>query len=112
MSRTLENWQNLPHFIFGDIMTMLGRESLQDFQKCRHVCLNWNVMLSQMTKCDKATIIRPAESLAAKIREKLAIINKARLPEITTAASLAHNGLLGSVEEMVLLSTWPPWPPV
>ena len=26
--------QSLPYHIFGDIMTMMGRESLQDLQKC------------------------------------------------------------------------------
>ena len=81
-------------------MTMLGRESIQDFQKCRHVCQNWKVMMSQMTKCDKATIIRQAESLAAKTRKKLEVLP--HLPEITTAASLAHHGLLGSLKDIWL----------
>ena len=63
-------WQNWPHFLFGEVMTMMGRESLQALQKCRQVCQSWNMMISQMTMYDKAIIIREAESLAAKIREK------------------------------------------
>ena len=27
------NWQNLPHHVFGDIMTMMGRERLNDLQQ-------------------------------------------------------------------------------
>ena len=96
-------WQNLPHFLFGEVMTMMGRESLQAIQKCRHVCYSWNVMISQMNKYDKAIIFRGAESQAARIREKWAYYpEESLLPEISNAASLAHHGLLGSVKDMYL----------
>ena len=59
-------------------------------------------MISQMTKYNKATIERNSESLAAQIREKRANFKRALLPEITTAASLAHHGLLVSVQNLVM----------
>ena len=104
------NWQKLPHHVFGDIMTMTGRESLLDLQKCRQVCQSWNVMISQMTKFKKDIIKRKAEILAVQIKAKwtyqIVVIegegSPPTLPEITTAASLAHHGLLGSVELMSL----------
>ena len=103
MSLAPENWQNLPLQVFGDIMIMIGKERIQDFTKCRQVCHSWNVMMSQMTKYEKDTIRREAESLAAKIREKLwSYIHRPLLPEITTAASLAHHGMLGSVRSLSL----------
>ena len=102
MSPLPGNWQNLPHFIFGELMTMIGRDSIQDFQKCRQVCRSWNTMTSQITKYDKATIERNSESLAAQIREKRANFKRALLPEITTAASLAHHGLLVSVQILIM----------
>ena len=104
MSPAPEIWQNLPHHIFGDIMTMMGRESLQDLQKGRQVCQSWNVMMSQMTKYEKATIRREAESQADQIREQWKFLSdhKPRLPDITTAASLAHHGMLSSVEFLSL----------
>ena len=96
-------WQNLPHFLFGEVMTMMGRESLQAIQKCRHVCYSWNVMISQMTKYNKAIIVREGESLASQIREKWEAHAKAQhLPDISNAALLAHHGLLGSVKYMDL----------
>ena len=103
MSPASAKWQNLPHFLFGEVMTMLGRESLQALQKCRQVCHSWNVMISQMNKYDKAIIFRGAESQAARIREKWAYYpEESLLPEISNAASLAHHGLLGSVKDMYL----------
>ena len=103
MSPASGKWQNLPHFLFGEVMTMLGRESLQALQKCRQVCHSWNVMISQMNKYDKAIIFRGAESQAARIREKWAYYpEESLLPEISNAASLAHHGLLGSVKDMYL----------
>ena len=59
----------MPHFVFGEVMTMMGRESIQALQKCRQVCQSWNVMMSQMTKYNKDTIKTHTESLAAQIRE-------------------------------------------
>ena len=101
-----EKWQNLPHFLFGEVMTMMGRESLQALQKCRQVCQSWNMMISQMTMYDKAIIIREAESLAAQIRGKWKWEypgeEKTLVPEISIAASLAHHGLLGSIKNMDL----------
>ena len=107
------NWQNLPHHVFGDIMTIMGRESIQDFQKCREVCQSWNVMMSQMTKYEKDTIRRKAASLADQVRKKRCVCVSASAcqnershlhfhPEIITLASLAYHCLLGTVESMEL----------
>ena len=52
--------------------------------------------MSQMTKYEKGNIRIQAESLAAQIMDNLPD------PEITTAASLAHHGMLGSVQSMRL----------
>ena len=95
------SWQNLPHHVFGDIITIIGKESLQDLQKCRQVSKSWNMMMSQVTKYNKDTIRKKAESLDAQIRND-GIWFYPTLPEITTAASLAHHGLFGSVQIMVL----------
>ena len=43
------------------------------------------------------------ESLAERIRTKCVYVHSSCLPEITTAASLAHHGLLGSVKFMTLV---------
>ena len=58
-------------------------------------------MMSQVTKYNKDTIRKKAESLDAQIRND-GIWFYPTLPEITTAASLAHHGLFGSVQIMVL----------
>ena len=108
------NWQKLPYHVFDDIMIMMGRESLNDLQKCRKVCKIWNVMMSQMTIYEKDNIRRKAESLAAQIREEWEDFEMIReeweeneeaesepfppLPKIATTASLAHHGMFGSVE--------------
>ena len=91
-------WQNLPDLVFSDLMLMVGLESIHNIQKCRDVCHSWNVMISHITKQKKDVIKREAESLAEMIRVKVKDPNKPLLPEITTAASLAHHGVLGSVE--------------
>ena len=97
---------NLPDHIFSDIMVMLGRENLEDLQKCRQVCKIWNVMISQMTKLKKDTIRKEANSLTAKIRDTkmlhLFVTSPKSLCMIVTAASLAHHGMLGSVQSMRL----------
>ena len=92
------NWQNLPHHVFGDIMTMAGRESLQNVQNCRQVCQSWNVMISLMTKHNKDTIRRKVESLVSEIR----VIWVRSNSMIKTAANLAHHGMLGSMNWMNL----------
>ena len=113
------NWQKLPYHVFDDIMIMMGRESLNDLQKCRKVCKSWNVMMSQMTKYEKDSIRRKAESLAKQIRKEWEVLEQRRdewsdfemikeeweeigpypcFPEIITTASLAHHGMLGSVD--------------
>ena len=131
MSPAPVNWQNLPHNVFGDIMIMMGRGSLQDFTKekkvfkkrksprfykmrnerskhdhftkCRQVCQSWNVKMSQMTKYEKDTIRREAESLASEIREKcFKHFHSPCLPEIVPTSSLAHHGMFGSLQIMVL----------
>ena len=99
MSRAPENWQNLPYHIFGDIMIMVGRGSLEDLPKCRQVCQSWK-MISQMNKYEKDTIRRKAESLAARIKEKEKCISS--ISDITTAAILVHQGMLGSIVGLFL----------
>ena len=105
-------------------MIMMGRESLNDLQKCRKVCKSWNEMMSQVTKYEKDNIRRKAESLAAQIREEWEDLEQRRkewedfemireeweeneepeskpfppFPDIATTASLAHHGMFGSVE--------------
>ena len=59
-------WQLLPDLIFSDIMMMVGLKSIEDVQKCRQVCQDWNLMVTQMTKLEKGSIRREAESVAAK----------------------------------------------
>jgi len=98
-------WQSFPDHIFSDLMIIVGRENIGDFQKCRQVCKSWNVMTSQMIKRGKDVIKRTAESLDVQIREKWREewdFHAPPLTEILTAASLAHQGLLGSVEGLVL----------
>jgi len=95
-------WQNLPDLIFSDLMLMVGLESIHNLEKCRKVCHSWNMMMSQITKQKKEVIRREAESLAEMIRVKVKDPNKPLLPEITTAASLAHHGVLGSVKWLKL----------
>ena len=119
-------WQNLPDFIFSEIMTTVGLESLGVLQKCRGVCKTWNVMICQMTRNEKKAIIREAKDLVAKIQaEEFHYHNpllpeiwgdlgrlKLQLPEISTIAYLAHQTpknipyeqwLLCSVGDLVFL---------
>ena len=101
----LSTWQTLPDVIFGDILVMMGLNSLEDLKKCRQVCQSWNGIIAHMTKYKKETIRKEADSLDAQIRKKWTfrhIHYKPLLPEITAAASLAYHGLLGSVEKMLL----------
>ena len=61
-------------------------------------------MVSQMTKLRRDTIRKRAEGLAAFIRERW-VESGEKAPsihEISDAASLAHHGMLGSVEWMLL----------
>ena len=103
-------WQNLPDFIFSDIMIMVQLESFEVFKKCKQVCQSWNAMISKITKHKKNTIWRQAEILVARIREKWVFDPDSSmeynhypcLPEITAAADLAHHGILDSVDRMWL----------
>ena len=89
-------WQNLPDLILTDIMMMAELDRLDDISKCRQICQSWNVMISQMTKRNKDTIRREAESVAAEIREKWGDFHHVPLlPETTTATSVAHHGTMG-----------------
>ena len=98
------NWQNLPNHVFDEvIMTMMGGDILQNVHKCRQVCQSWNVMMSLMTKYEKDTIRSEPESLAAQIREKWNNHHHPGLPEIVTAAKLAHDGMLCSVKYLYLM---------
>ena len=48
VNRTMEehvDWNNLPDVIFGDIMMMVGLESLEILHTCRQVCRSWNEMI-------------------------------------------------------------------
>ena len=105
MSPAPGSWQNLPHHVFGEVMTMMGRERHQDIPKCSQVCQSWNVMMSQMTKYEKDTIRREAKNLAEEIQDNWSYRGIPNLPEITAAASLP-------VWPLSLLSTWPHWLPV
>ena len=62
-----KDWQTLPEIIFGNIMTMIviQMDKLEDLQKCRQVCLSWNMMISQMTKHKKDTLRSEAKSRVA-----------------------------------------------
>ena len=95
--------QHLPDLIFGEIMMMLG---LEEIHKCRQVCKSWNVMINQTTKYKKNTIRRQAESLAVKIRDKLAIGYPPITPQLPlnyqTLAILAHHGILSSVQRLII----------
>ena len=95
-------WKELPDRIFGDILMMVGLNSLEELQKCRQFCQCWNTMTSKMTKRKKVSIRRKAESLAAQIREESEAYDFRALPDILSAAILAHHGILGSVENIVL----------
>ena len=94
-----KDWQNIPEIIFGDIMMMLGMDKLEDIPKCSQVCRSWNMMISLETKHKKDTIWRNTEILADEINSEIF----PNVSEILTAASLAHHGLLGSVERMRLV---------
>ena len=94
-------WRNLPDLIFVDIIMMSG---LEDPQKCRQVCQSWNMMIFVMTSNEIDTIRRKADIHACRIREDwVCLAHRPRLPEIVTAASLAHHGVLGEVSRLRLL---------
>ena len=108
-------WQILPDLIFSEIIMMtVGMDKLENIPKCRQVCQSWDVKVSQMTKYEKDTIRTKAESLGAWIRAlgnwtyadddipPLTAGPEIDESEIVSAAGLAHHGLLGSVEELVL----------
>ena len=95
-------WQNLPDIVISDIMMMLGLDCLEDLHKCRQLCQSWNVMISQMIKYKKGNIRRKAQTLATKARDKWLWSDSLPLPKIVTATSLAHHGMLGSVQFMCL----------
>ena len=42
---SIQDWQNLPDVLFGDIMMMVGLESLDTLHTCRQVCQSWNEMI-------------------------------------------------------------------
>ena len=62
-------WKDLPDIIFGDILIMMGLNSLEHLHRCRQVCQGWNVMIAPMTKYKKDTIRRTAESLMRQGKE-------------------------------------------
>ena len=99
---SFQNLLNNPDDYFTDIMMMVGLRSLEDLSKCRQVCQSWYAMISQMTKESKRIIKIKAASDADNIKNQWVDQHTPLLPEITTAASLAHHGLLRSVEDMRL----------
>ena len=103
----MASWKNLPDVVFCDIIMMIGLNSLEDLHRCRQVSQSWNVMVSQMTKYKKVTIRNKAESLASHIIKESryqgqVILHSPSVPKIVTAASLAHHGMLDSVQMLVL----------
>ena len=99
---SFQNLLNNPDDYFGDVMTIVGLGRLEDLRRCRRVCQSWNVMISHMTNQSKRTIQIKAASVADEITNKWVNGHTPLLPEITTAAYLAHHGLLRSVEDMWL----------
>ena len=103
---SFQNLLNNPDDYFFDVVTMVGLGRLQDL---RRVCQSWNTMISQMisqmtdiTNRRRRIIQINAASDADEIKNNWADGHTPLLPEITTAASLAHHGLLRSVEDMWL----------
>ena len=82
-------------------MMMVGLGRLEDLRSCRQVCKSWYLMISQMTDSSKKIIKNNAASEADEIKNQW-VQHTPLLPEITNAASLAHHGLLFSVEDMWL----------
>ena len=102
-------WQILPENVFSDIMLMMGLGSLDGLQQCRQVCQSWNVMMSQMTKHHKEVIRRKVDVLADEVRvdclwetyhDRGGVLFNSQ--DILCASSLAHHGLLGSLEYLGL----------
>ena len=99
------SWHILPDQIFGDIITMMGLKNLDELQKCRQVCRSWKVMTSQMTKQQKDTIRKKADSLVATFKERPMFRGtQQHVPEVAAAGSLAYHGMsLDSVWFMTLI---------
>ena len=104
LAGTRPSFQNDDYFF--EVMMMVGLGRLQDL---RRVCQSWNTMISQMisqmtdiTNRRRRIIQINAASDAGEIKNNWADGHTPLLPEITTAASLAHHGLLRSVEDMWL----------
>ena len=106
------SWENLPQHLFSEIMTILALESIKILPECNHVCPEWNVMISQMTKLKKDTIRRKAEVLADKIKIKTRQQDQDQdqpqpqltQDEIVNASCLAHHRMLEEfeIEQIVL----------
>ena len=100
-----QSFQNLPDVPDFNLQLpmMLGLDSLEDLQRCRQVCQSWNEMIQTMNKHSKRAIEKNSRSVANTIIKKWRANDYEPGPlEITTAASLAHHGLLRSVKEMWL----------
>ena len=39
------HWHNLPVTVFGDIMMIVGLDSLDTLHACRQMCRSWNDMI-------------------------------------------------------------------
>ena len=96
LNRMAGGWRELPDNIFCDIMTMVGLKlkGLKDLHYSRLVCHDWNAKISQMTK-QRKSIIKEFAELQKEFAEYYD-------SEIYIRSSLAHHGLLGSVENMIL----------
>ena len=103
----MAGWKSMPDVAFCDIMMMIGFNSYEDLHRCRQVSQSWNVMIALMTKYKKVSIRNKAESLASHIIKESryqgqVILHSPSVPKIVTAASLAHHGMLDSVQGIFL----------
>ena len=98
------SWRTLSDLFFRDIVVMVGRESLEDLHKCRQVCQDWKVMISQMNKCKKNLArIRFGPGPVFPIYKKMLHDWKTpSLPDLITLAFWAHHGFLNSLPILVL----------
>ena len=73
-----QDWNNLPDVLFGDIMMMVGLESLDTLHTCRQVRRSWNEMIVRNTIF--LSIIKSSISVRdyghTKIQEKCGQENK------------------------------------
>ena len=101
-SSSCYSWKNMPDLIHSDIMLMVGLKNIEDLHKCRQVCRNWKVIISQMTRKKKDIIRRKAVSLDSSIKDKLTLDPTSFPDVLPTLACLAHHGFLSRIREWQL----------